>query len=101
VEGHIVEVTPPANGSGANVAMQFDKLDVGGRKVPVVTNLQAIADNPPALWAFNVDARGNYGIDNLLIAHAGNTDPVGKIVLASQAQNLKLDKGDALLLLVD
>jgi hypothetical protein len=101
VEGHIVEVTPAANGSGANVAMQFDKLDVGGRKVPVVTNLQAIADNPPALWAFNVDARGNYGIDNLLIAHAGNTDPVGKIVLASQAQNLKLDKGDALLLLVD
>jgi hypothetical protein len=100
VEGHIVEVTP-ASGSGANVAMQFDKLDVGGRKVPVVTNLQAIADNPPALWAFNVDARGNYGIDNLLIAHAGNTDPVGKIVLASQAQNLKLEKGDALLLLVD
>jgi hypothetical protein len=101
VEGHIVEMTPAANGSGANVAMQFDKLDVGGRKVPVVTNLQAIADNPPALWAFNVDVRGNYGIDNLLIAHAGNTHPVGKIVLASQAQNLKLDKGDALLLLVD
>jgi hypothetical protein len=101
VEGHIVEVTPAANGSGANVAMQFDKLDVGGRKVPAVTSLQAIADNPPALWAFNVDARGNYGIDNLLIAHAGNTDPVGKIVLASQAQNLKLEKGDALLLLVD
>lgn len=101
VEGHIVEVTAAASGSGANVAMQFDKLDVGGRKVPVVTNLQAIADNPPALWAFNVDARGNYGINNLLIAHAGNTDPVGKIVLASQAQNSKLEKGDALLLLVD
>jgi hypothetical protein len=100
LEGHIVEVTPAANRSGANVAMQFDKLDVG-RKVPVVTNLQAIADHPPALWAFNVDARGNYGIDNLLIARAGNTDPVGKIVLASQAQNLKLEKGDALLLLVD
>ena len=91
LEGHIVEVTPAANRSGANVAMQFDKLDVGGRKVPVVTNLQAIADNRPALWAFNVDARGNYGIDNLLIAHAGNTDPVGKIVLASQA--LETGKG--------
>jgi hypothetical protein len=59
------------------------------------------AANRSALWAFNVDARGNYGIDNLLIAHAGNTDPVGKIVLAPQAQNLKLEKGDALLLLVD
>ena len=58
VEGHIVEVTPAANGSGANVAMQFDKLDVGGQKVPMVTNLKAIADNAPALWAFNVDARG-------------------------------------------
>jgi hypothetical protein len=101
VDGHIVEVTPAVNGSGANVAMQFDKLDVGGRKIPVVTNLQAIADNPSALWAFNVDARGNYGIGNLLIAHAGDTDPVGKIVLASKAQNLKLEKGDALLLLVD
>jgi hypothetical protein len=71
--------------------MQFDKLDVGGRKVPVVTDLQAIADDPPALWAFNVDARGNYGIDNLLIAHAGNTDPVGKIVPTSQ--NAKLETG--------
>lgn len=101
VEGHVVEVTPAANGTGANVAMQFDKLDVGGQKVPVVTNLKAIGDNAPALWAFRVDATGNYGIDNLLIAHAGNTEPVGKIVLASQAQNLKLEKGDALLLLVD
>ena len=42
VEGHIVEVTPASNGSGANVAMQFDKLDVGGRKVPVVTNLRQL-----------------------------------------------------------
>jgi hypothetical protein len=101
VEGHIVEVTPAANGSGAKVAMKFDKLDVGGQKVPMVTNLKAIADNAPALWAFSGDAQGNYGIDNLLIAHAGSTDPVGTIVLASQTQNLKLEKGDALLLLLD
>jgi hypothetical protein len=101
VEGHIVEVTSAANGSGANVAMQFDKLEVGGQKVAVVTNLKAIGDNAAALWAFRVDATGNYGINNLLIAHAGKTEPVGKIVLASQAQNLKLEKGDALLLLVD
>ena len=101
VEGHIVEVTPATNGSGENVAMQFDKLDVGGQKVPIVTNLKAVGDNPPALWAFNVDAQGNYGIDNLLIAHAGITEPKGTIVLASQAQKLKLEKGDALLLSVD
>jgi len=101
VEGHVVEVTPAANGTGENVAMQFDKVDVNGQKVAVVTNLKAIGDNAPALWAFRVDATGNYGIANLLIAHAGDTEPVGKIVLASQAQNLKLEKGDALLLLVD
>jgi hypothetical protein len=58
---------------------------------------QAIANDLSALWAFNVDARGNYGIDNLLIAE--NTDPLGKIVLVSQT--LKREKGDALLLLVD
>ena len=81
--------------------MQFDKLDAGGQKISIVTNLKAIGDNAPALWAFSGDAQGNYGIDNLLITHAGSTDPVGTIVLASQTRNFRLEKGDALLLLVD
>lgn len=34
-------------------------------------------------------------------ANQGNAQPVEAIVLASQAQNVKLEKGDALLLLVD
>ncbi len=43
IEGHVVEVTPNANGAGSRVTIQFDKVDVAGQWVPVVTNLRAIA----------------------------------------------------------
>ena len=43
VEGHIVEVTPAANGAGAKVSIQFDKLYFAGKWLPVTTNLRAIA----------------------------------------------------------
>jgi hypothetical protein len=101
IEGHIVEVIPAGNGTGVNVSLQFDKLYMAGQLVLLVTNLRAIADDPHALWVFSAYARGAYGIDNLLIAHAGKTAPVGTIVLASQTHNFKLTNGEALLLLVD
>jgi hypothetical protein len=43
IVGHIAEVTPGTNGSGSKVAIQFDKVDMAGQWVNVVTNLRAIA----------------------------------------------------------
>ncbi len=43
IEGIVVEVKPNAIGAGTEVTIQFDKVNMGGHWVPVVTNLRAIA----------------------------------------------------------
>ena len=41
--GHVAEVAPGANGAGTRVTIQFDKLDLEGQWVSIVTDLRAIA----------------------------------------------------------
>jgi len=43
IEGHVTQVTPNASTEGSKVTLEFDKMDVDGQWVPVVTNLRAIA----------------------------------------------------------
>jgi hypothetical protein len=43
VIGHVVAVTPATKVPGAKVSLRFDTLAVGKRRIPLVTNLRALA----------------------------------------------------------
>jgi hypothetical protein len=53
---------------------------------------------PQAFWLFSADACGVYGLSGVRIEHAGRTSPRGKIILARDKGNLKLNEGTGLLL---
>jgi hypothetical protein len=173
--GSVVMVQPTRNGTGGEIAVRFDTVVVGKRRIPVTTNLRALAsmmevdeaqvpetgpdrgtsefdwntiqiggeaayhgsvitngfrtvgksvpptgalveltatrgkcranldsnNRPQATWVFGSNACGFYGFSNLMLTHAGRSNPVGGIVLSSDKGNVKIPAGSGMLVRVN
>lgn len=98
VEGHIVEVAPSGNGSGAKVSLRFDKVYSRGQAITVVTDLRALAgfmevqgaglpdlaagEGEVVRWSTTTQVGGDsvYGADGPVSSAEDSTQIVGKSV---------------------
>jgi hypothetical protein len=86
------------DGSHRVVGKRIDGGVVGQVRARPGTNCRGPLDGndvPQALWLFSGDACGVYGLAHISIQHAGRTNPVGLIVLASDNGKLKIPSGAA------
>ena len=59
-----------------------------------------VGNGEQPMWVFSVDACGVYGLRDLKLAGAGDTDPLGQIVLESE-KNVDIGGGSGWLLIVN
>jgi hypothetical protein len=79
----------------------LDQPTPGGRQGRECRGAVDGNNSPEAMWVFSSDACGTYGLSQIVVAHAGRTQPVGVIVLASWRGKLKVPSGTGMLLRVD
>jgi hypothetical protein len=64
VTGHIIEVTKLA-GSGSRMVLKFDQLNAGGRTIPLVLSVRAVAASNSVYQAeVPIDPESNYETEN-------------------------------------
>jgi hypothetical protein len=98
IQAHIVKVTPSTTTAASQVTIQFDKLELNGQWVPVVTNLRAIAgfmnvqeaqvpeeapsEGSPSNWLPTTQIGGDsvYGLDGPVMSAENTSQVVGKSV---------------------